>query len=300
MVLDTPQGDSAGAPVALSRQALYAMLWSRPLSSIAREIGISANGLAKICDRMLVPYPGRGYWAKVQSGHLQPQPPPLPAVSAGSPDIIAIGDTRAGSRRPRTRLAPAERRRQIAETAAKILADEGPHAVSIKRVARDVGISEAQMYNHFCSLNELFVFMAREEYAAMNLARQHEFQSTSDYRSRYVLASLAYLRYFSKRGRLLQRLLEIPEVAAALAPEQEARKRANSRMLVQDFGAKYGLDEVTSLGVGRMLSAMTVRGGKLIAQGRIDLETAERMVVALTVAGLDNIIERHGTRRSAG
>ena len=118
MDIDTHPDESAAAPVTLSRQALYAMLWSQPLSSIAREIGISANGQAKICDRMLVPYPGRGYWAKVQSGHLQPPPPPLPAASAGSPDIIEIGDTRAGSRRPRTRLAPAERRRQNAETAA--------------------------------------------------------------------------------------------------------------------------------------------------------------------------------------
>lgn len=32
------------------------------------EFGISGNGLAKICDRLNVPYPPRGYWAKKEAG----------------------------------------------------------------------------------------------------------------------------------------------------------------------------------------------------------------------------------------
>lgn len=31
------------------------------MSKLAAEFGVSGNGLAKICDRLKVPYPGRGY-----------------------------------------------------------------------------------------------------------------------------------------------------------------------------------------------------------------------------------------------
>ncbi len=34
------------------------------MQKLASEYGISGNGLAKICDRLQVPYPSRGHWAK--------------------------------------------------------------------------------------------------------------------------------------------------------------------------------------------------------------------------------------------
>ena len=38
------------------------------MSRLAVQYGISGNGLAKICDRLNVPYPPRGYWAKKEAG----------------------------------------------------------------------------------------------------------------------------------------------------------------------------------------------------------------------------------------
>jgi len=44
------------------------MVWQKPLSRLAEDFGVSGNGLAKICDRLEVPYPPRGYWAKKEAG----------------------------------------------------------------------------------------------------------------------------------------------------------------------------------------------------------------------------------------
>jgi hypothetical protein len=52
----------------MTREELYTLVWQRPMSRLAEEFGISGNGLAKICDRMDVPYPPRGYWAKKEAG----------------------------------------------------------------------------------------------------------------------------------------------------------------------------------------------------------------------------------------
>jgi hypothetical protein len=55
-------------PHEVSREELYRQVWQTPMSRLALEYGISGNGLAKICDRLKVPYPKRGYWARKAAG----------------------------------------------------------------------------------------------------------------------------------------------------------------------------------------------------------------------------------------
>ena len=55
-------------PVTLTRDELYRQVWETPMQRLATQYGISGNGLAKICDRLQVPYPPRGYWAKREAG----------------------------------------------------------------------------------------------------------------------------------------------------------------------------------------------------------------------------------------
>src|SRR6202008_52011 len=60
--------DATKAPIEVTREQLYAQVWETPMTRLAMGYGISGNGLAKICDRMKVPYPPRGYWAKKAAG----------------------------------------------------------------------------------------------------------------------------------------------------------------------------------------------------------------------------------------
>ncbi len=88
----------------VSRDDLYTLVWQTPMNRLGMEFGISGNGLTKICDRLEIPYPPRGYWAKKQAGKpvvtfklpprkgdvpewvdvqpTVPKPPPLPNVLA--------------------------------------------------------------------------------------------------------------------------------------------------------------------------------------------------------------------------
>lgn len=73
------------AETRVSREQLYELVWSRPVTHVARELGISNVGLAKVCARLGVPRPGRGYWArkaqgqKVRRARLPPCPPDTPS-----------------------------------------------------------------------------------------------------------------------------------------------------------------------------------------------------------------------------
>lgn len=54
--------------VEVTREHLYRQVWSTPMTKLAVTYGLSGNGLAKICDRLNIPYPPRGYWAKLAAG----------------------------------------------------------------------------------------------------------------------------------------------------------------------------------------------------------------------------------------
>src|ERR1700683_4165832 len=64
-------------PLTVSRGDLYELVWSKPMRELAKNFGISDVALAKRCQRLGIPVPGRGYWARVDAGQ-QPYRPQLP------------------------------------------------------------------------------------------------------------------------------------------------------------------------------------------------------------------------------
>jgi hypothetical protein len=73
----------------LTREELYAQVWAEPMTKLAKRYGLSDRGLAKTCDRMGIPVPGRGYWAKVHSGRVPPQAK-LPKIKAGQNAVVVL------------------------------------------------------------------------------------------------------------------------------------------------------------------------------------------------------------------
>lgn len=52
----------------IKREELYEQVWSVPIWTLCAQYGLSDNGLRKVCKRLNVPVPSRGYWAKVEAG----------------------------------------------------------------------------------------------------------------------------------------------------------------------------------------------------------------------------------------
>lgn len=67
--------------MSMKRSELHEKVWSTPMTKLAKELGISDVGLAKVCRRHAIPVPPRGYWAKLKAG----QKPPL--VSLPTPEL---------------------------------------------------------------------------------------------------------------------------------------------------------------------------------------------------------------------
>jgi hypothetical protein len=57
-----------------SRSELFELVWSKPMTHLAKELGLSDVGLRKICVKYGIPLPARGYWARLQVGKQDPRP----------------------------------------------------------------------------------------------------------------------------------------------------------------------------------------------------------------------------------
>ncbi|KAA8699038.1 hypothetical protein ALQ64_04026 [Pseudomonas cannabina] len=73
------------------RDTLYAEVWSTPMVSLASKYGVSAVFLSRVCARLNVPCPPRGYWARKKSGQ-KPNIPPLPRSRTGDTTEWRKGD----------------------------------------------------------------------------------------------------------------------------------------------------------------------------------------------------------------
>jgi len=66
----------------VSRENLYEEVWAEPMIAVAARYHVSSSFLARVCERLNVPRPPRGYWAKLAVGKKCPRPA-LPAAQPG-------------------------------------------------------------------------------------------------------------------------------------------------------------------------------------------------------------------------
>ncbi len=93
-----------------TREELYELVWTTPLSKLAGQFGVSDVAIAKRCRREGVPVPPRGYWAKVAAGKsverpaLSSEAPPRPMPEPKTKPASATG----GQSSKRADAAPVE------------------------------------------------------------------------------------------------------------------------------------------------------------------------------------------------
>lgn len=67
----------------VTREELYRLVWSEPMSKLAVRFEVSGSYMARICSLLDVPRPERGYWAKLAVGKA-PRQPTLPEPGGGT------------------------------------------------------------------------------------------------------------------------------------------------------------------------------------------------------------------------
>ncbi len=68
----------------LDRDKLYEEVWTEPMTKVSKRYEISDVALAKVCRKLEIPVPERGYWARVAHGQ-KPKRTQLPKRSKDTP-----------------------------------------------------------------------------------------------------------------------------------------------------------------------------------------------------------------------
>lgn len=73
---------------AIDRQALYLAVWNDPATTVAKQYAVSSTFLKRICRRLVIPTPPRGYWTMPPYAR-GPRPPlPRSATTGESADLL--------------------------------------------------------------------------------------------------------------------------------------------------------------------------------------------------------------------
>jgi hypothetical protein len=148
--------------IKISRQTLYGQVWATPMARLAKEYGISDVALAKICKKLNVPYPGRGYWRRKETGKAVRQIP-LPPNSDPTKQLVTIHPT----------IRPDSLEPVSEETTQRITAEQDPEqkiAGPVKCNA-SLGQTSAFRYVDLQSPNCVQVLLGQADKVNANLAR---------------------------------------------------------------------------------------------------------------------------------
>ena len=272
------------SPTELTRAELFARVWREPLTAVAADLGVSANGLAKICDRTGIPYPTRGHWAKARAGRA-PAPEPLPGPPPGVGETVRIAPGQSIARRPRVRLSPEARREQLLDIAAALVVAEGLAALTIKRIAREAGVTPPRAYHFFPTVDDLLVALARRELAAVRAAQQQRIDTAERPAERLRLSTVSYLTQVAERGVLLQTLQTAPAVRRGLRREQRALRAGNTEVVAERFTRSHGVPDDVARAATMVLTSAVLRTGRMLARGRLDLELAQALASEIVETG---------------
>jgi hypothetical protein len=92
----------------LTREELYTLVWAKPVSRLATELGVKSWDIVKRCKQLTIPLPEQGHWARIQHGNPVEQTPLPPLPSEVTVSEIATGteDTRVDQSSRQTPLVP--------------------------------------------------------------------------------------------------------------------------------------------------------------------------------------------------
>ena len=154
----------------ITREELYELVWSTPMTKVAEKFEVSGSYLARVCTELRVPRPERGYWAKLAVGKA-PQRPALPEPLPGDPIVWSRTDALPAPAVPKPRPAPRPRVPRLARPVTgthglirgakeHFLAgrkiDDAEHLKPYKKLLVDITVSRSGLDKALAFANDLF------------------------------------------------------------------------------------------------------------------------------------------------
>ena len=124
-------------------------------------------------------------------------------------------------------------REGLVEAAARLLQEEGLAELSLRRVARDVGVAPSAVYNHFQNREALLAAVAADGYHQLEALESKAYCGSGDPEKRLRALARDYL-HFAAQNPNLYRLMFSPDVVAfRVEPELDQAGDTSFRVAVE-------------------------------------------------------------------
>ena len=178
------------------------------------------------------------------------------------------------------------------DSAAKIVVDEGPGAVTMERVAAVAGVSKPVVYSHFANADEVLAAVARREFRRLDAAVAERLTEASTFEERLEAMIGPYLDAFLARRSLFRRLARESGTDHGRGEAGAARVVGVIGFITEEIVREFGLSKADA-----GMAAATLYGGfeavstytRLTRSRREDLE---RVFFAIVTGGLRELAGR--------
>jgi AcrR family transcriptional regulator len=148
--------------------------------------------------------------------------------------------------KPRRKAQPyhhGDLRRALVEQAAKLVQAEGHLTITVREVARRIGVSNTAAHYHFRTREALLAAVATRGFEQMTAALEAAMQGATDARSRLGQIGDAYVRHALARGRTYQLMFSADTATRDAYPELRAASDRMFALLVDAIreGQETGL-----------------------------------------------------------
>lgn len=126
-------------------------------------------------------------------------------------------------RKPKRNYHHGDLRRALVDQATKLVGAHGHPSITVRQVAREIGVSNTAAHYHFATREALLAAVATRGFEEMTAALEIAMGAATDARSRFGELGSAYVRHALEHGRMYQLMFsaetatrdEYPELRAA-------------------------------------------------------------------------------------
>lgn len=192
----------------------------------------------------------------------------------------------------RTRLSPELRRELILDEAAAIVLVRGPSAVSMEELAEAANVSKALVYTYFKNRVEVLGALLVREVKRFQHEGRAAVQKSAGFKEMIRVTTGAYLDHVSKRGVLIQRLMNDPQIALSIRDLDDRERGITLSYLAKEVARHYAIEPRRARLVAELLMGVTGRAADMQHRGVAKRRELEEMTLSIIFSSLENIAQQ--------
>jgi AcrR family transcriptional regulator len=196
------------------------------------------------------------------------------------------------SKTVRSRRSPAERRAEIMTRAAALVLEQGALPVSLDRLAQEVGVSKALIYNYFPTQHDLFNALLGQEFQALRLRGIEAAATLAPVEAAALACAHIYFDHVAERGPVIHLILRDRFMARRLSPDVARFRDRLVLRLARASRRELRLSAKENIAAINLVITIPEEAGRLAYRGDIERERGRDLCGELVLSSLQALSPR--------